>query len=534
MVAPEPDSPIPPGAPSDRRAPGAPLSALLEDRRLGLTLVSGDPTRRFLDVRWPEREPDRRWLEPGDLRLASAGTPGASFEPLVRAGPAAIVYALTPSERRLPDGLAARARSAGVALVGAPPSTAPERVEAAALRLLAAVPEAAAATHAPQAFLLAALDGVKPERDLLARLHELTGADLVLLNPSGEVVARAGTGTWRPRADAPAGAWTEGRVRLDGREALLYRVNHRGRLRAVLLAFADGRQDPRPLTEFARTLLAMAYERRSAEARAMRAERAGLLALWLAAPTAAGLAPRLAAHGFGPRTPYRVAVGDAGAAATLADAAGEDHFAQRAVPALSDVREGRVVWLFADTGGATSDGSAHTTALLRALAEAGPDGGERGDGRGGGQGGERNDRERGGAPRLGISEVVEGLAAAPEAYRRAATALEQAAPGSIKAYEPDVVAELLSHQPPEQLRALRETVLGGLTAGDPRGKLRATLEAYLLDRHDLTGLAEQLGVHVNTLRYRLKRIEELLGAPLTDPKTLAKLWLATRGSDDRG
>lgn len=523
MAVPEPDSPFQSGAPSSQAEPGAPLSALLEDQRLGLTLVSGDPARRFLDVRWPEREPDRRWLEPGDLRLTSAGAPdGASFEPLVRSGPTAIVYALTPSDRRLPDGLAARARSAGVALVSAPPATAPERVEAAALRLLGAAPAAAAAVHAPQAFLLAALEGVKPERGLLERLHELTGADLVLLSPAGEVVARAGASGWRPRADAPAGSWTEGRMRLDGREALLYRVNAEGRLRAVLLAFPDGRRDARPWTEFARTLLGLAYERRAAEALTARAERAGLLALWLAAPTAAGLGSRLAAHGFGPRTQYRVAVGDAGAATAQANAVGDDHFAQRGVPALSDVRDGRVVWLFADTVGPSAGVSPHAAALLLALAEAGLDGGE---GRGA-----RGDGERGGAPRLGISEAVEGLVAAPEAYRRAATALERAAPGSVKAYEPDVVAELLGRQPPEQLRALRETVLGGLTAGDPHGKLRATLEAYLRGR-DLAGLAEELGVHVNTLRYRLKRVEELLGASLTDPETLAKLWLATRGVD---
>ncbi len=524
MATPEPD------APPGRQGPGAPLSALLEDPRLGLTLVSGDPARRFLDVRWPEREPDRRWLEPGDLRLASAGPPGGvSFEPLVRSGPTAIVYALTPSDRRLPDGLAARAQSAGVALVSAPPSTAPERVEAAALRLLGTAPAAAAAVHAPQAFLLAALEGVKPERGLLERLHELTGADLVLLSPAGEVVARAGASGWRPLADAPAGSWTEGRVRLGGREALLYRVNAAGRLRSVLLAFPDGRLDARPWTEFARTLLALAYERRAAEALTARAERAGLLALWLAVPTAAGLGPRLAAHGFGPRTPYRVAVGDAGAATAQANAAGDDHFAQRGVPALSDVRDGRVVWLFADTGGAAAEGSLHAAALLGALAEAGSDGSDGRDARGD----DRGAGERNGAPRLGISEAVEGLAPAPEAYRRAATALERATPGNVKAYEPDVVAELLGRQPPEQLRALRETVLGGLTAGDRHGKLRATLEAYLRTRSDLAGLAEELGVHVNTLRYRLKRVEELLGASLTDPETLAKLWLATRGADDR-
>lgn len=525
--------------PYDTRS-GAPLGALLEDRRLGLSLVVGDPTKRFLNVRWPEREPDRRWLEPGDLRLVGAGAgSGGSFEPLLRSNPAAIVYALTPSDRRLPDGLATRAQAAGVTLLLAPPSTAPERVEAAALRLLAAVP-GAAAVHAPQAFLLAALEGAKPERDVLERLHELTGADLVLLGATGEVVARAGQGTWRPRSETPIGAWTEGRVRLDRKDAFLYRVSSQGRLQTILLVFPAGRLDPRPWAEFARTLLATAYDRRASEALAVRTERAGLLALWLAAPTATGLGIRLAAHGFGPRTPYRVAVGGvapptAGAATSgatraaargtgvgaseqdaRASAAGCDHFAERAVPVLSEVRAGRVVWLFADTGSSSPESSPHAHALLRAMAEAwrGETGVDNGPS----------------APRLGISEVVEGVAAAPEAYRRAALALEQAAPGSVEAYEPDVVDELLRHQTPEQLRALRETVLGTLAAGDPRGRLRATLDAYLRNRHDLPSLAAELGVHVNTLRYRLKRVEELLGAQLTDPETIAKVWLATRRS----
>lgn len=534
-----------PERPYDTRS-GAPLGALLEDRRLGLSLVVGDPTKRFLNVRWPEREPDRRWLEPGDLRLVGAGAgSGGSFEPLLRSNPAAIVYALTPSDRRLPDGLATRAQAAGVTLLLAPPSTAPERVEAAALRLLAAVPRAAA-VHAPQAFLLAALEGAKPERDVLERLHELTGADLVLLGAAGEVVARAGQGTWRPRSETPIGAWAEGRARLDGKDAFLYRVSSQGRLRTILLVFPAGRLDPRPWAEFARTLLAMAYDRRASEALAGRTERAGLLALWLAAPTATGLGTRLAAHGFGPRTPYRVAVGEvapptAGAATSgatraaargtgvgaseqdaRASAAGCDHFAERAVPvlsevrAVSEVRAGRVVWLFADTGSSSPESSPHAQALLRAMAEAwrGETGVDNGPS----------------APRLGISEVVEGVAAAPEAYRRAALALEQAAPGSVEAYEPDVVDELLRHQTPEQLRALRETVLGTLAAGDPRGRLRATLDAYLRNRHDLPSLAAELGVHVNTLRYRLKRVEELLGAQLTDPETIAKVWLATRRS----
>ena len=33
-------------------------------------------------------------------------------------------------------------------------------------------------------------------------------------------------------------------------------------------------------------------------------------------------------------------------------------------------------------------------------------------------------------------------------------------------------------------------------------------------------------MHVNTLRYRLKRIEELVQEPLARPETVAKLYLA--------
>ena len=39
-------------------------------------------------------------------------------------------------------------------------------------------------------------------------------------------------------------------------------------------------------------------------------------------------------------------------------------------------------------------------------------------------------------------------------------------------------------------------------------------------------LAAQLHIHVNTLRYRLRRAEDALGAPLTDPRLLARLYLA--------
>ncbi|MGM9322402.1 helix-turn-helix domain-containing protein, partial [Deinococcus aquaticus] len=65
-----------------------------------------------------------------------------------------------------------------------------------------------------------------------------------------------------------------------------------------------------------------------------------------------------------------------------------------------------------------------------------------------------------------------------------------------------------------------------LHAGDPDGKLADTLRAYLTYRGSLGDLAGTLNVHVNTLRYRLRRAEDLLGGSLTEPAFIARLYLA--------
>jgi DNA-binding PucR family transcriptional regulator len=43
--------------------------------------------------------------------------------------------------------------------------------------------------------------------------------------------------------------------------------------------------------------------------------------------------------------------------------------------------------------------------------------------------------------------------------------------------------------------------------------------------------AETLHVHHNTVRYRLARVEELMGRPLKDPATIASLYIALAASD---
>jgi hypothetical protein len=68
--------------------------------------------------------------------------------------------------------------------------------------------------------------------------------------------------------------------------------------------------------------------------------------------------------------------------------------------------------------------------------------------------------------------------------------------------------------------------------GSPRirQELADSVAAYIAARQSVSDAAEQLVVHPNTLRYRLKRFEELTGADLRDPLHLMKAWWALERS----
>ncbi len=68
---------------------------------------------------------------------------------------------------------------------------------------------------------------------------------------------------------------------------------------------------------------------------------------------------------------------------------------------------------------------------------------------------------------------------------------------------------------------------------DELSSLRATLRALLEHHGQRTPTAARLGVHRNTLRDRVHRIEELTGRSLDDPDARAELWLALRIEEQR-
>jgi hypothetical protein len=76
-----------------------------------------------------------------------------------------------------------------------------------------------------------------------------------------------------------------------------------------------------------------------------------------------------------------------------------------------------------------------------------------------------------------------------------------------------------------------EELVGELIREDRRGQLRSTLRAYLAFGGSQRLTAEHLGIHRNTLTYRLRQIRALLPVDPDDPATRLSLHLALIASD---
>src|SRR5690606_22266527 len=135
--------------------------------------------------------------------------------------PAALIVVLDPIRRSLPGGLAQRCADSGIALLSAPPATSPERVEEVALNgLLEAASGGLELLTSVQRYLLTALAGPKPEREVLDKVNRLSGVSLALLTPWGETVARAGSRVGRLAAGDLEGR-PEGRLQLASGPAMV-------------------------------------------------------------------------------------------------------------------------------------------------------------------------------------------------------------------------------------------------------------------------------------------------------------------------
>ncbi|WP_324788926.1 PucR family transcriptional regulator [Streptomyces sp. H51] len=139
-----------------------------------------------------------------------------------------------------------------------------------------------------------------------------------------------------------------------------------------------------------------------------------------------------------------------------------------------------------------------------------------------------------------VPELIVGLSApagptaATAAYKQAEQALsvarrrgrvcvehEQLAAGSMLPLLADDAVQAFADG---LLRALRDHDATG------RGDLVASLRAWLSRHGQWDAAAADLGVHRHTLRYRMRRVEEILGRSLDDPDVRMELWLALKAT----
>ena len=90
---------------------------------------------------------------------------------------------------------------------------------------------------------------------------------------------------------------------------------------------------------------------------------------------------------------------------------------------------------------------------------------------------------------------------------------------------------LLSLQDDDALRMFCDSILAPLEEGQYGGELLRSLEAFIEANGNWERAARRLDCHRHTLRYRVKRVEELTGRSLDSARDRIDFWLALRGRD---
>ncbi|WP_236653251.1 PucR family transcriptional regulator [Streptacidiphilus melanogenes] len=133
------------------------------------------------------------------------------------------------------------------------------------------------------------------------------------------------------------------------------------------------------------------------------------------------------------------------------------------------------------------------------------------------------------AARVGVSPAFDSLRDTPQAlhFARLALAGLPAEGAGVVRFDDNPLAMVVVAAPAESARLVR-LVLGPVLALPPldRRRLVETLEHWFAAGGVAAEAAQRLFVHPNTVRYRLRRIEELTGRSLSDPAAVTDLGAA--------
>ncbi len=473
------------------------------------------PDGRDRPVRWvavSELEDPTAFLDGGELLLSTgmrltADDPvglGQYVDRLVAADVAALGLGVGLTHDHVPAALVDAAAERGLPLLEVPAGTAFIAVSKAVSALLGAE-EYDAITRAVEAQrdLTRAALGARGPAAVAARLARHTGGWVLVLDAAGHVLHAAPEGLGA-LADERAGDLHDELVALRGRgllasssvgdahgQVILHPLGASGRVRGFLAVGTPAALD-RPaqsVVAVAVSLLSFVAEQGDTTGTVGGTQvRAATMRLLTAGADSAGLPLEQLGWGWVTQTPVRVLVAG-GTAVQRAAAARElesDAAAQRAVAELTD----ELVVLVPDTEPALAT-------AVRAL-DGTPAGGSLADGV----------EELGRAAREARQALAGGRAPWPSWYG------QLAAEGLLSALDPEVA------------RGLAGTLLAPLEGR--KGDLVASLQAWLSHHGQWDTAAADLGVHRHTLRYRMRRVEELLGRSLDDPDLRAELWIALR------
>jgi hypothetical protein len=134
---------------------------------------------------------------------------------------------------------------------------------------------------------------------------------------------------------------------------------------------------------------------------------------------------------------------------------------------------------------------------------------------------------------VGLSEVYENLETTPASVRQARIASRAASTtdaGPVR-YEQIPVGVLLASAP-EAAALVANAILGPVLALPEAecDSILTTLGVWFDDQGATSVAATRLHLHRNTVRYRLRRLEELTGRSLTEPTGIAQLYLALQAA----